>query len=458
MASDKSLLLRALRGEPVNRLPWVPFVGVHGGALVDLDATAYLKSVDAIVSALKAAAERYQPDGLPVVFDLQLEAEILGCDLVWAKETPPSVASHPLGDDYNIAGLPEFSKDAGRLPIVLDAVRRTKAAIGESVALYGLLTGPLTLALHLRGDDVLLDMFDEEESVPVLLEFCASIARQMIDAYVEAGVDVIAVVDPMVSQIGPHHFTQFVSPVLDAIFDHARKRGVLSPLFVCGNATRNLEAMAATTCDNISVDENVDLAQLARIAGGAGKSFGGNLQLTVALLLGDPDDVRRDVLRCLDQVGDRPGFILAPGCDLPYATPLINLETIATLVHDPYQLEVARSLPDKTSSDPYDDIEIPAYPSMPEVIIDVVTLDSAGCAPCAYMVKSAQEAARVYGRPAEVREHKITGRDGLGYMTKLGVSAIPSICVDGAEKFASIIPDRTDLVNVLKQAAASKTQ
>ena len=182
MASDKSLLLRALRGEPVNRLPWVPFVGVHGGALVDLDATAYLKSVDAIVSALKAAAERYQPDGLPVVFDLQLEAEILGCDLVWAKETPPSVASHPLGDDYNIAGLPEFSKDAGRLPIVLDAVRRTKAAIGESVALYGLLTGPLTLALHLRGDDVLLDMFDEEESVPVLLEFCASIARQMIDA------------------------------------------------------------------------------------------------------------------------------------------------------------------------------------------------------------------------------------------------------------------------------------
>ena len=352
MASDKSLLLRALRGEPVNRLPWVPFVGVHGGALVDLDATAYLKSVDAIVSALKAAAERYQPDGLPVVFDLQLEAEILGCDLVWAKETPPSVASHPLGDDYNIAGLPEFSKDAGRLPIVLDAVRRTKAAIGESVALYGLLTGPLTLALHLRGDDVLLDMFDEEESVPVLLEFCASIARQMIDAYVEAGVDVIAVVDPMVSQIGPHHFTQFVSPVLDAIFDHARKRGVLSSLFVCGNATRNLEAMAATTCDNISVDENVDLAQLARIAGGAGKSFGGNLQLTVALLLGDPDDVRRDVLRCLDQVGDRPGFILAPGCDLPYATPLINLETIATLVHDPYQLEVARSLPVKTSSDP----------------------------------------------------------------------------------------------------------
>jgi len=457
MNSDKNLLLRALRGEAVTRPPWVPFVGVHGGALVGCDATAYLKSADAIVDALTKAAERYQPDGLPVVFDLQLEAEVLGCDLMWAQETPPSVASHPLGEDYNIAGLPEFSLDAGRLPVVWDAVRRTQTAIGESVALYGLLTGPLTLALHLRGDDVLLDMFDEEESVPVLLKYCTSIARRMIDGYVAAGIDVIAVVDPMISQIGPHHFTQFVSPVLNDIFDYARERGVLSSLFVCGNATRNLEAMAATHCDNISVDENVDLAQLATVAAKAGKSFGGNLQLTVALLLGDADDVRRDVLRCLDQAGTTAGFVLAPGCDLPYATPIKNLETVATLVHDAYQRDVARKLPDKTTSDAYDDIAIPDYAGLPEVIIDVVTLDSAGCAPCAYMVKSAQEAARAFGRPATVREHKITGRDGLGYMTKLGVSAIPSICVDGAEKFASIIPTRTDLIAVLTQAAAHKT-
>jgi MtaA/CmuA family methyltransferase len=456
MASDKNLLLSALRGETVNRPPWVPFVGVHGGALVDRDATDYLKDADAIVDAMIAAAKRYQPDGLPIVFDLQLEAEVLGCDLMWAQETPPSVASHPLNDDYNIAGLPEFSAEAGRLPVVWDAVRRTRTAIGETVAIYGLLTGPLTLALHLRGDDVLLDMFDEEESVPVLLEYCAAVARRMIDGYVEAGVDVIAVVDPMISQIGPHHFTQFVAPILNTVFDYARERGVLSSLFVCGNATRNLEPMAATSCDNISVDENVDLGQLAKIAGAAGKSFGGNLQLTVALLLGDTDDVRRDVLRCLDQVDGQPGFILAPGCDLPYATPIANLETIATLVHDPYQLDVARKLPGKSGQDRFDDIEIPSYAELPEVIVDVVTLDSAGCAPCAYMVKSAQEATKAFDRPVIVREHKITGRDGLGYMTKLGVSAIPSICVDGQEKFASIIPDRSALLAALSAAADQK--
>lgn len=453
----KDLLLKALVGEPTERTPWVPFVGVHGGALVGVDATEYLQSADHIVDALKIAAARYKPDGLPVVFDLQLEAEILGCKLSWAKETPPSVASHPLDKDYDIASLPEFSLDKGRIPLVLEAVRRAKAELGDDIALYGLLTGPLTLALHLRGDDVLLDMFDEEDEVPELYDYCADIANKMVDAYIEAGIDVIAVVDPMISQIGPGHFTDFVAPPLNKIFDHVRAKGALSSLFVCGNATRNLEAMCATTCDNISVDENVDMVQLAKVARAGGKSFGGNMQLTVVLLLGDTNDAKRDAVRCIDQAGVGGGFVLAPGCDLPYATKPENMEAVASLIDDEDQIKIARNLPPKDMSDTFDDIAIPDYATEAAVIVDVVTLDSAGCAPCAYMVKAAQEAAKAYGQTIEVREHKITGRDGLGYMTKLGCTAIPSLCVDGKEAYASIIPKREEIVAKLTAAASAKT-
>lgn len=454
---NKDLLLKALVGEPTKRTPWVPFVGVHGGALVGVDATEYLQSADHIVDALKISAARYKPDGLPVVFDLQLEAEILGCELNWAKETPPSVASHPLDEDYNIASLPEFSLDKGRIPLVLDAVRRAKAELGDDIALYGLLTGPLTLALHLRGDDVLLDMFDEEDEVPGLYDYCADIANKMVDAYIEAGIDVIAVVDPMISQIGPGHFSDFVAPPLNKIFDRVRAKGALSSLFVCGNATRNLEAMCATTCDNISVDENVDMVQLAKVARAGGKSFGGNMQLTVVLLLGDTNDAKRDAVRCIDQAGVGGGFVLAPGCDLPYATKPENMEAVASLIDDEDQIKIARNLPPKDMSDTFDDIAIPDYATEAAVIVDVVTLDSAGCAPCAYMVKAAQEAAKAYGQTIEVREHKITGRDGLSYMTKLGCTAIPSLCVDGKEAYASIIPKREEIVAKLTAAASAKT-
>lgn len=99
--TGKQILLDALQGKSVERVPWVPFVGVHGGSLIGVNATEYLQSADHIVNGLNTAVQRYRPDGLPVVFDLQLEAEILGCELAWAEQTPPSVASHPLGEDYD---------------------------------------------------------------------------------------------------------------------------------------------------------------------------------------------------------------------------------------------------------------------------------------------------------------------------------------------------------------------
>jgi len=43
-------------------------------------------------------------------------------------------------------------------------------------------------------------------------------------------------------------------------------------------------------------------------------------------------------------VGGSTGFILSPGCDLPYATPPENIKAITSLVKDPYQQEVAKTL------------------------------------------------------------------------------------------------------------------
>jgi hypothetical protein len=122
------------------------------------------------------------------------------------------------------------------------------------------------------------------------------------------------------------------------------------------------------------------------------------------------------------------------------------------MVNDPYQVEIARSLPPKDDCDSYDDIAIPDYANSSKVIIDVVTLDSAGCAPCAYMLKAAETAAERAGVETIVVEHKITGRDGLGYMKKLGVTAIPSICIAGVPTYASIIPERKYLIEAIENA------
>lgn len=451
----RDLLLKALRNETTSRPAWVPLVGVHGASLLGKSASDYLRSSDLIVQGLHRANELYRPDGLPVAFDLQLEAEILGCQIQWADQTPPSVVSHPLEQGGSLADLPVFDTDAGRFPVVLEALASLKRDLGNEIALYGLICGPFTLALHLMGNDIFLQMFDHPDYIRAVIGFCSSVGLKTSQAYIDAGADVVAVVDPMTSQISPEHFDQFVSPAVNQIFDAIRARGALSSLFVCGDATRNLDAMSRTACDNISIDENIPLERVRDSTRGRNKSFGGNLRLTSVLLLGDEEDAQLDAIRCID-VGGGCGFLLAPGCDLPYATPPANLAAVAAMVHDPYRREVAkRTIIAKTTRDA-GDVALPDYSGEPHVTVDVITLDSSSCAPCQYMMDAVHRAAKRLSAPVVVREHRITTREGIAAMTRLGVRNIPTICIEGAVAFSSIIPDQNTLVATIEGKIAEK--
>jgi uroporphyrinogen decarboxylase len=449
--TGREILLRAIRNEVTSRPAWVPFVGVHGAKLIGEEASAYLHSADCMTRGLLRAAEIYLPDGLPVCFDLQLEAEVLGCRLNWTEDSPPSVADHPLDSGCSLSELPPFDPSHGRFPIVLEALRTLKREIGREVGLYGLVCGPFTLALHLMGNSIFLSMFDHPDYVKAVIAFCASVGTRVSNTYLENGADLIAVVDPMTSQISPSHFEEFVSGPLDLVFGEIRRKKGLSALFVCGDATRNLEVMSRTGCDNISIDENIPLAKVRDITRTSDQSFGGNLKLTSALLLGDEDDARLDAIRCID-IGGGCGFVLSPGCDLPYATPEANLRAVAEMAMDSYSREVAKRTIVAKSGDTVKPDLPDNYQDLPYVQIDVVTLDSASCAPCQYMMEAVRRSANRIKTPVIIKEHRIMTREGLSAMDRLGVVQVPTICINGTQAFASIIPDQHTLEARIEEA------
>lgn len=456
LSEGKKLVLQALQGEQCDRPPWVPFVGVHGAWLIGATAESYLQSKDLLLEGLRKAKQLYHPDGLPICFDLQLEAEVLGCRLQWADDAPPAVASHPLVNG-SLAQLPEFSVDAGRIPLMLDATRAFREDVGDTIALYGLITGPFTLYSHLRGSELFIDLLLEPEGVHEGLRFCAAVASKMAGAYVQAGADVIAVVDPMTSQISTEHFAEFIAQPLDDVFDSVHASGAFSSLFVCGDATRNLEAMCRTRCDNVSIDENISLGLARTLAHRHEKSFGGNMKLTTALLLGTEADAMLDAIRCMDEAGSK-GFVLAPGCDLPFETPSENLVAVSSVVRDEYQRQVARTTLRATSLGDFEDLVLPDYEQPDAVHVDVITLDSSACAPCLYMVDAARRAADSCDTPTSVREHKIKTREGLGHMCRLDVKNIPAICIDGKPEFISVIPDTATLVKRIEERWKTKAK
>ena len=151
-----------------------------------MDAEPYLKSADNIVKGILKAYEMYEPDGLPIVFDVQMEAEALGCKLEWAKDNPPAVDTHVL-ETRDISELKLPTENDGRYPIVLEAARRIVAEIGGKVALYALICGPFTLAVHLRGTGLFSDIIKRHTKVDEIMSFCVQVCKDLAGMYAKTG-------------------------------------------------------------------------------------------------------------------------------------------------------------------------------------------------------------------------------------------------------------------------------
>ena len=455
MNRPKDILFATLRHEATPRAPWVPFAGVHAGKLIGANATEMLTNEDTLVKALLEVNKLYKPDGQPVVFDLQLEAEVLGCELLWADYGPPSIKTHPLESTMTVpcyCTLPDETD--GRLPMVLSAMRRMKAEVGETTALYGLICGPFTLASHLRGNDIFMDMYDDEDYVKELLAYCTECGKRMSSYYLEAGMDIIAVVDPLVSQISVNHFNEFLHEPFAELFSYIREKGAFSSFFVCGDATRNIEAMCKTAPDSISIDENVNIVAAKAVTDRFNIAIGGNIPLTSVMLHGSQQDNMKYVIDMQDQVAADRNFIVAPGCDMPYAVPVENAIGVAQAV---IQREETRKMVENYTSATFDiEVVLPDYANLVKPLVEVFTLDSATCAACAYMMSAADIAKAHFGDRIDLVEYKFTEKENIARYLKMELKNLPSICINGELKFSSIIPSREELQAAIEAAMPNR--
>ena len=454
-AHGKELLLATLRHEATPAIPWVPFAGVHAGKLRGYSGKEILLDGKKLLESLIEVNRVYDPDGQPVIFDLQVEAEILGCDLVWVDNGPPMVATHPLESRLEVPRrLPE--PNDGRLPLILEAMREMKAAVGDTTALYGLVAGPMTLASHLRGTEIFMDSYDHPDYLKALLSFCRDVALRMADFYRQAGMDVIAQVDPVVSQVSPKHFKAFLFEPYQAIFAQTRQMGAFSSFFVCGDATKNIELMAQTGPDSISIDENIDLPSAKAITDRYNIAIGGNIPLTTRMLLGSQADNMAFVVDLLDRLRDPSrglspnNFILAPGCDMPYDVPPENVVGILEAVRNP---AAARAMLAHYENQSFDyQVDLPDYEHLDKPLVEVFTLDSDTCAACGYMLGAAKRAAGELAGQVNLVEYKFTRPENVARVMKMGIKNLPSLYINGELKYSSLIPSNRELLDEIKKA------
>lgn len=448
----KQLIFDILQHKEVERPAWVPFAGIHAGKLCGATAREVLTDEDKLFKALMEVNKIYVPDGQPVLFDLQVEAEILGCNLLWAEDAPPTVSTHPLENEMVVPCMCKMPKETdGRLPMILRTMKRMKEAVGETTALYGLICGPFTLASHLRGTEIFMDMYDEPEYVVDLVKFCSEFIKVEAKMYVDAGMDVIAVVDPLVSQISSDHFEEFLTESYSDVFAYIKSLGAYSSFFVCGDATRNVEVMCKTNPDSISVDENIKLEVAKVITDKFNVCVGGNIPLTTVMLHGSQQDNMKYVVDLIGKVQNpNKNLIIAPGCDMPYDIPIENAVGASLAVRE---LEQVREMVKDYESTDYSSIaiEIPDYDKLTKPFVEVFTLDSQSCAACTYMMAVANDLKAIYGDRIDTIEYKFTIKENIARCIKMGVKQLPSLYINGKLKFSSIIPSIEELKKELEK-------
>ena len=88
-----------------------------------------------------------------------------------------------------------------------------------------------------------------------------------------------------------------------------------------------------------------------------------------------------------------------------------------------------------------------------KVLIELFTLDSKGCAACTYTKEIVENIVDKVDYEIEIVEHPIKDKAAVKLMKERGVTAIPTICINGDIVYESILPEEDDLIAELAKRA-----
>jgi len=279
---------------------------------------------------LMAAVRRFRPDGIGIISDLSIEAQACGCEVKFPEDGLPYVTSKLIEnpEDLEKFGVPDPYR-AGRMPVVLKAVRLLSQNLGLAVGSGGI--GPFTLAGELIGTErAALAVYTEPDFLHAVLRSATEVVISYQLAQIASGSDTVIIGEPTGSILSPRHFREFAAGYLTRII---KKLPVPVTLHICGDCAHLLDEIALLPIASLSVDAPVNLAEAARKIP-ANVILSGNLDPITVVRELDPRGVREATLKLLTEMDPYPNFLLSTGCDITPDTPLENIEAILKAVRE----------------------------------------------------------------------------------------------------------------------------
>lgn len=257
--TSKELVRGLFEHKNVNRIPFIPWVCSFAAKLEQVPIQTMLSDGGVLARALINAHKLFGYDAIVNAFDTSLEAEACGCQVDWSDASSlPKVISHPLSEGASVEDIntSEIEKQ-GRVPAVLEATKRLNIIKGKDVAIAGVITGPLTLGSHLKGEAFIEDLNKDKDEALDIIEAAGSIGLKLCRAYCETGVDLIVIAEEMLGQLNPEMVQVIASP-LRSIWNVASFYNVYSIALSKGCSTEHIEPVLDLQADGITLSGNID--------------------------------------------------------------------------------------------------------------------------------------------------------------------------------------------------------
>lgn len=325
-------VLGLFRGEAIDRPPVFSGMGnitIHGLAPHGWRFAEIHLDAHKMATAAASTHKLFGFESVVVPFDMGVEAEVLGCEINYYAHSAQDILYPTISrklatqvDELQVE-IPHDLEGRGRVPLVMDAIRRLKADVGDDVAVGSWVLGPFTLAGQIMElDNLLKTSYKRPGVVNALLSTLADFLVMLIGLYKKAGADYITVREMGATSdvLSPRMFKTLIQPHLRRVFAAIEPPRVLH---ICGDTNMIIELMADCGAEAISVDQKNDVARTVNTVGDRVLVFG-NLDPYNVLVNGTPDEVRANVRRILEAGVDA----LWPGCDIWPSVPVENMRAL----------------------------------------------------------------------------------------------------------------------------------
>ena len=324
--TGKERVKAAFKGQKPDRVPCYPIVSALAGTLIGVSPREYYTDLGKLADAQIALHEELKQDVVVLMADLFLEAEAMGARVEFPDDDMPRLRSYLLGTDKGrLTSLerPDPAK-SGRMPAYFEACKQVAASVKDS-AIGGVLCGPWTLAVNLRGaENLIVDTATDPQFVHELMRFTVEISKAMGVAVSAAGVGLSFSEAPAsCSLISPKIFKEFVLPYEQELATHLKEKRIGLTLHICGFIDPIMDMIVATGAVAVSMDQPSSLEKM--LAAGKGKAVTVGNVSTGVFVGGTRQDVEDEIKRCLAVGKDSEGYILATGCEI---SPMGDLDKV----------------------------------------------------------------------------------------------------------------------------------